>query len=35
MNSLHQLMTYHKGDAVPVVVDGVEIGRLPVNDLLP
>jgi Uma2 family endonuclease len=31
----HQLMTYHKGDAVPVVVDGVEIGRLPVNDLLP
>ena len=29
------LKTYRAGDDVPVVIDGVEIGRIPVSSLLP
>ena len=31
----HQLATYRKSDDIPVVLNGVEIGRLPVSELLP
>lgn len=30
-----QKQTYRSGDVVPVVIDGVEIGRIPVTDILP
>lgn len=31
----HQLATYHQADAVPLILDGTEINRLPVRGLLP
>jgi Uma2 family endonuclease len=31
----HQRRDYGQSDTVPVLIDGVEVGRLPVHELLP